>query len=82
MKKELTQLETALNELHNSNDVSDAAYSTLKFAIHQVKNLTMHNVSNNEERVAVCGCRKGKFVFNEVTQQLICGCGRRIKITN
>lgn len=45
MEKELRQLETALNELHNSNDVSDAAYSTLKFAVWQVNNCIKPAVS-------------------------------------
>ncbi len=45
-----------------------------------VKNCFIPDVSNNN--VAVCDCHKGKFVFNEVQQILICGCGRRIKITN
>ena len=42
--------------------------------------LPIFDVSNNE--VVVCDCNKGKFVFNEVKQELICGCGRRIRITN
>jgi hypothetical protein len=47
MKKELQQLSTALNELHQSNDVSDAAYSTLKFAVSQLKNCNLQNVSGS-----------------------------------
>jgi aspartyl/asparaginyl-tRNA synthetase len=38
MKYEFEQIEIALNELRNSNDVTDAAYSTLKFVVSQVKN--------------------------------------------
>jgi len=41
MEKEIRQLETALNELHKSNDVTRAAHSTLKFAVEQVKNCTI-----------------------------------------
>ena len=52
----------------------------VEFVEQQLKNCNLQNVSNNE--VAVCDCSKGKFVFNEVKQELICGCGRRIKITN
>jgi len=47
MKKELEQLETAINELHKSNDITRAAYSTLKFALRQVKNCSIPNVSGS-----------------------------------
>ena len=50
MKKEIRQLETALDELHKSNDVTRAAYSTLKFAVEQVKNCTISHVIKS-----VCG---------------------------
>ena len=36
MNYDTKQVSTALKELHKSNDVSDAAYSTLKFAIEQL----------------------------------------------
>jgi len=32
--------------------------------------------------VSVCECGNPKFVFNEVTQELNCKCGNRIKIAN
>ena len=48
MEKELKQLETALNELHKSNDVTDAAYSTLNFALEQVKNCTIPVVTKSK----------------------------------
>lgn len=38
MEKEIKHLETALDELYKSNDATMAAYSTLNFAIGQVKN--------------------------------------------
>lgn len=41
MNYDTKQISIALEELHNSKDVSDAAYSTLKFAIEQ---LTIHSV--------------------------------------
>jgi len=44
MKKELKQLETALNELSKSGDVSKAAFSTLNFALQQVKNCIIPSV--------------------------------------
>ena len=47
MEKELQQLSTALDELHKSNDVSDAAYSTLKFAVLQLKNCNLQNVNGS-----------------------------------
>lgn len=47
MKKEIGQLETALDELHKSNDVTRAAYSTLKFAVEQVKNCNILQVSDS-----------------------------------
>ena len=36
MEDKLIQLETALSELHKSNDITDAAYNTLKFAVFQL----------------------------------------------
>ena len=44
MEKELQQLETAINELHKSNDITKAGYSTLTFALKQVKNCSIPNV--------------------------------------
>ena len=44
MKKEIKQLEIAINELHESNDISKAGHSTLKFALEQVKNITYEPV--------------------------------------
>lgn len=46
MNYDTKQISIALEELHNSKDVSDAAYSTLKFAIEQ---LTIHSVSQQRE---------------------------------
>lgn len=44
MKKELQQLESAINELHESNDITKAGHSTLKFALEQVKNIAYEPV--------------------------------------
>jgi len=41
MNYDTKKISTALEELHKSKDVSNAAYSTLKFAIEQ---LTIHSV--------------------------------------
>ncbi len=49
----------------------------------QQQALNIPVVSKNERsEVAVCDCHEGALVFNEVTQELMCACGRRIKITN
>ena len=43
---DIKQISTALEELHNSNDVSDAAYSTLKYAIEQLNTPTYEDASD------------------------------------
>lgn len=38
---------------------------------------------NQPDVITICNCNTGgDFVFNEVEQELICNCGKRIKITN
>lgn len=64
MEKELKQLETALDELHISNDVTNAAYSTLKFALQQVKKCIIHSVSKSEGDAKNCGDCK-HFLYTE-----------------
>ena len=46
MVYDIKQISTALEELHNSNDVSDAAYSTLKYAIEQLNTPTYEDASD------------------------------------
>jgi hypothetical protein len=50
MNYDTKQISIALEELHNSKDVSDAAYSTLKYAIEQ---LILSGVSNSIPAVRV-----------------------------
>jgi len=35
---------------------------------------------NENGEVSLCDCGKGNYVFNEVKQELICSCGKRIKV--
>lgn len=48
LKIKLKKLDVALNELHKSDDVSNAAYSTLKFALGKVKECILPNICNVE----------------------------------
>ena len=61
--KEITQLETAINELHKSNDISKAAYSTLKFALHQLK----EQKANEKELLKKCFEAGGKHELKPLT---------------
>ena len=66
--KEVSIFDRWIEHLANGANASDSG-------------LHLQRVSNNE--VAVCNCGlKGKMVFNEVTQELYCECGKRIKVTN
>ena len=83
MKKAIEILQEKVTEAAFYLDLDEAnviVAAMEEYAEQQLKNCNLQSVSNNE--VAVCDCNKGKFVFNEVKQELICGCGRRIRITN
>lgn len=86
-KLKVQELEFALAEKIKEFDYQKGEFGRLKAAYKmskkQIRELQQECKKNvNSDEVSLCYCSQGDFDFNEVKQELICGCGRRIKITN